>query len=291
VGIWKFVRPFLLPPRTDFVGLADRVPKVPAGELLVIETALVGGGVLAERLVRQLRDAEAAFRLINKDGSYEMRIATRRRIRSVPTAGWQSEPIPVRSHEGSRPLELTLEVPQAGILGVHGRALDGRPWPKEWTPDDASLAAIRARSPWLHLPSPSQLRAAHTAAASAIRTWLGDPEVSIGKRGVASVNAPASDSAIDQFERTQSFNLPRDYRELLRLANGFELGALVVLGTDDAYRLDMDGPDRLVICPPDEEGAVVLSPEGSVLFVSIVDELSTGRPEAPDLRTWVRKRL
>ena len=81
------------------------------------------------------------------------------------------------------------------------------------------------------------------------------------------------------------------YRSLLRRADGIEIGHVAVLGTEDAYLLDIPGPPRLVIVPPDEDGAFALAETGEMVQVGIDDATSNGRVVAPDLRASLLDRL
>lgn len=288
-------------PKTDFYDLAKRAPRVPPAELAVAEAAFADAGPIAERLLRQLREGGAktagrwgrlsVWRLIADDGSYELRVSTTEPVRDVPREGWSSDWIPVSEAPGGRALELRFVVSQAGIVELAGRTLDGQPWPKAWEVRTEDLDAIRAHAPWLRLPTPADIRASHAHAVAVIEQWLGEAGALRGRRGVVSVEPPAAAAAIATFEAAQGFQLPTAYRELLEVADGIEVGRHVVMGTRDAYRLDIPGPDRLVIAPPDETGALVLAPSGEVLWVDIDDPTSDGRRLASDLRGWLRKQL
>jgi hypothetical protein len=292
MGILAAIRSRLAGSRsTDYYGLASHGRRVPPAELAVAEAALAGVGPIAERIVAQLREAPDVWRLIADDGSYELRVSTTIDLHGVPRSGWRSRPIPVRARPGSRPLELELRVSMAGIVELHGRALDGTAWPRTWTADDGDLDAIRANAPWIDLPTPAELREQRALAVEVLEAWLGDHGALQDEPGAIAVEPPATAEAIAAFEQAQGFELPRAYRDLLLAADGFEIGATVVLGTNDAYRLDMPGPDRLVIAPPDEDGALVLAPNGELRFVEVGDETGEGRPRAPDLREWTRRRV
>lgn len=231
------------------------------------------------------------WRLIADDGSYELRVSTTKPVRGVPRKGWESEPIPVRALPMHRPLEIRLRIPMAGIIEIHGRSLDGQPWPPEWSLASTDLEAIRGRAPLVRLPTPAELRDQRARAVDVIEAWAGEPGMLRGKRGVVAIEPPATSATIAAFESAQQFPLPDAYRELLLVTNGLEVGNTIVLGTDDAYRLDVPGPDRLVIGPPDEDGALVLTPTGEVRFVERGDATSEGRVRAPDIRTWLRRRV
>jgi hypothetical protein len=280
---------FVGPPRSDFYGLAKHGRRVPSAELAVVAAALDQGGPIAERFVAQLSDAPDVWRLIAEDGSYELRVSTTLPVRGVPRAGWRSDPIPVRALPRYRPLEVELYASMAGIVEIHGRSLDGRPWPAEWSPAPQDVDEIHSRAPWMRLPTPEALRRERARAIDVIESWLGTVGFLRGKRGVVAVEPPATSESMASFEEGQRFDLPEAYRELLTVANGFEIGNLGLLGTDDAYRLDLPGPDRLVIVAPDEYGAFVLAPTGEVRFVELEDATSEGSVRAPDLRAWIRQ--
>lgn len=277
---------------TDFYDLAEREHRIPVAEMAVAEAVLSGGGPIAERALRQLRETPEVRRHRAQDGSYEMRIATfdNLNIRGVPRAGWISEPIPVETTDGRR-IELWVGMVEAGIVGFTGRTEDGHPWPKVWEIAAASLDLIRASDSWMRLPTPAELEAERTRAADLISGWLNDSDLLRGRRGSLRADPPASADELAAFEKRESFRLPDDYRDLLQVANGIRIGSLDVLGTNDAYRLDVPGPMRLVIAPPDEDGAFVLNEFGAVEWIDIGDVAATGTDRAPDLRTWVRRKL
>jgi hypothetical protein len=276
---------------SGFYESAETLRRIPDGERAVAEAALDGDGLIAADLLAQLRRPPDVWRRIDPDGRMELRISTTAGIAGVPRSGWRSRPIPVRAMPGDRVLELTLVVPQAGILELEGRALDSRAWPRSWSVAPASLEAIRAGRPWLVLPTPAETVAARAGAISIVEGWLGAPGALTGARGVVAVEGPATPETIAALEAAQGFPLPEAYRALLLVANGVEIGDLAVLGTDDAYRLDMPGPDRLVIAPPDEDGALVLGADGSVRFVAVEATTGEGVIRGPDLRTWLRGAL
>lgn len=194
-------------------------------------------------------------------------------------------------HASDRALEITLHVPRPGIVEILGRTLDGLPWPTEWQVEERDLDPIRSTAPWIDLPTPAQIREQRALAVEVIETWLGEPGILHGKRGMVVADPPTTSGAIAAFETTHSFPLPPAYRDLLLVANGIEVGSFVLMGTDGAYRLDIPGPDRLIIAPPNEDGAYVLASNGEVRFVELRDGTSDGRLRAPDLREWVRKRV
>ena len=295
MGVFAAIRTLLgsgRPQGTDFYDLAQQESRVPDAELAVAEAVLAGGGPLAERALRQLRESTTAYRLRSVGGSYELRIVTFENlgIRGVPRGGWNSDWIPVETVEGRR-LELRLEILEAGIAGLAGRTLDGEVWPERWQLPSERLDQIRTGGPWLPLPTPDELAADRARAADIIGTWLGDPGLVRGRRGVISAAPPASDEAMSAFAAEEAFTLPDAYRDLLRVADGIQIGSIDILGTQDAYRLDVPGPTRLVIAPPDEDGALVLTESGTVEWIATDDRGGVGKMRAPDLRTWLTARL
>ena len=124
-----------------------------------------------------------------------------------------------------------------------------------------------------------------------VSDWLGDPEILNGRIGRLEVEPAATSAQIRELETRESFPVPEAYRAMLEAANGIQIGRLIVMGSEDAYRLDIPGPDRLVIAPPNEDGVLTLAAMGEVVWVAYGDETSDGQIEAADLRTWVRERL
>jgi hypothetical protein len=89
------------------------------------------------------------------------------------------------------------------------------------------------------------------------------------------------DASVAAFAARERIALPEACESLIRRADGIEVGRLFVLGTRDAYRLDMPGPARLVIAPPTEDGALTIVESGEVVWVELGDETTDGRVVAP----------
>lgn len=261
--------------------------------MAVVEAALANGGTIAVRFLRQLREAGDVWRLIAEGGEYELRISTTDGlgVRDVPRFGWTSEWIPVETEGDPRPLELQVFVFEAGIVALRGRTLDGARWPRDWRARPDDLERIRAKAPWLHLPTPAELSASRVVAAARIAAWLGDGTSLRGRRGAMRAHPPATDEVVAAFVAKEEFALPEAYESMVRSADGIEVGRLLVLGTRDAYRLDMPGPARLVIAPPNEDGALTIAESGEVVWVDVGDETTDGRIVAPDLRGWLVTQL
>jgi hypothetical protein len=294
--IFRLLRAFIGQQRssgTDFYDRATHVRRVPDAEIAIAEAALANGGPVADRLLRQLREARDVWRLIRDGGGYELRISTTDRlgVRNVPRSGWTSMWIPVAATGDDRPLELQVFVFEAGIVALHGRTLDGAAWPRDWRARPEDLERVRAKAPWLHLPTPAELSASRAAAAATIASWLGDEAALRGRRGVVRADPPATDEAVTAFAAKERFALPEAYESLVRAADGIEVGRLLVLGTRDAYRLDLPGPARLAIAPPDEDGVVTIAESGEVVWVDVDDETTEGKIVGADLRRWLAAQL
>jgi hypothetical protein len=288
----RFVRWIRGPRGTDFYALAERAKRVPSAELAVAEAALTSSGQIGERLLRQLREAPDVWRLRSGDGTYELRVSTTLApIRDVPRSGWRTEWIPLEVAHTGRRLEMQIVAEYSGIGGILGRTSDGAQWPKEWAVRVEDIDLVRKQAPWLRFPTVAELKDAREDGAARLSAWLEAAELLRGRRGSLRVEAPATNEEIDGLAERESFALPDAYRALLTRVNGFELGRLVILGTGDAYRLDIPGPDRLVISPPDEDGALTLAPSGEVVWVAYGDETGDGQLRATDLRSWVQQQL
>jgi hypothetical protein len=280
-------------PTTDFYAVAAHGRRVSDAELAVAEAALSGGGPVGERLVRQMRETASVWRRGTDDGTYELRISTTDdiRVRDVPSSGWTSPWISLIAMPSARQVELQLVVTEAGILEINGRTADGGRWPKKWSTRTDDLTTIRSQAPWLDLPTDAETDAARRAAVQTIEAWLGEPDARAWSSWHLSAHQPAIAAAIDTLSEAQRFRLPDAYRSLLESADGIEIGQLVIFGAADAYRLDMVGPARLVICPPDEDGVLTLAETGEVFRVAIDDPSSEGLVIAPDLRAWLMASL
>lgn len=278
-------------PRTgDFYSVADRAKRVPEAEIAVVASALAGGGQLADVLVRQLREAPDVYRLRAEGGVYELRVSTVLEVDGVPRDGWRSRSIPVETTAGRR-LQVKLVVHEAGIIGIEGTTEDRERWPADWRVASDVLQAIEERAPWLALPDEEAMREGRVRAAEVVRGWLARKAVVTldGHRVV--VRPPATEADLDGLAERSTFALPEAYAALLRSTDGVDIDGLSVLGTADAYRLDIPGAPRLVICPPDEDGALVLDLDGRVVHVDIDDPVGIGRTLAEDLRSFVASRL
>ena len=276
----------------DFYSAAEQVKAVPSGELAVAEACLSDGGPVAERAIRQLREARSVYRLREPAGSYELRVVSTDHllIRGTPRSGWSTPSLDLDTTDGRR-LELAVTIQRAGFVGLSGQAVDGARWPRLWNATPATLASILDRAPWIDLPTPTAIRLECERARAMLRDYLTDPSALPLRLFSISADPPATDEAIETFEAQSAFTLPPAYAELLRRANGVEIPMRVVLGTRDAYRLDLPGPKRLVISPPDEDGAVVLLESGAVEFVTIDSPDGAGRPVAGDFRSWLAQEI
>lgn len=290
--IGRFIQWIRGPQRADYYGRAEPAKRVPVSELAVAEAALAGSGPIGERLLRQLREAPTVWRLRSDDGTYELRVSTKlAAIRDVPKGGWRTGWIPLDAAPTGRRIEMQVVAAYPGIGEILGRTADGARWPKDWSVRDEDIEMVRAQAPWVTFPTTEELRLARAEGAARLSEWLAAPELLLGRSGQFQAEPPASTAEVDAFEAREAFALPDAYRTLLTAVNGFEVGRLVVLGTGDAYRLDMPGPDRLVISPPNEDGALTLAVTGEVVWVAYGDETTDGRVRAADLRAWVRQQL
>ena len=208
----------------------------------------------------------------------------------MPRDGWRSRSIPVETTAGRR-LHVELVVHEAGIIGIEGTTEDHERWPADWRVATDVLRAIEERAPWLALPDEEAMREGRVRAAQVVRGWLAPKAVVTldGHRIV--VRPPATEADLDSLVERSTFALPEAYATLLRSTDGVDIDGLSVLGTADAYRLDIPGAPRLVICPPDEDGALVLDLDGRVVHVDIDDPAGIGRALAEDLRSFVASRL
>lgn len=247
---------------------------------------------MADQAVRQLREATYVRRLRKEDGAYELRIATidPLSILGVPTAGWTSDWIPVQTL-GRRDLELKIQIHEAGIIGFLGETADRAPWPKHWDGIPANLDDIRAKGPWLRFPTAAEAEAEQERIAAVIGDWLDDPTLIRRVRGSLQAEKPASPEELAGLASTESFELPSAYRELLAVANGIRAGHVEILGTRDAYRLDVQGPPRLVIASPNEDGVLTLEESGQVVWIDIDDHTASGEVVAPELRRYLAEKL
>jgi hypothetical protein len=274
----------------DFYRVADRVKRVPEAEIAVTASALAGGGPLADILVRQLREAPDVYRLRAEGGGYELRVSTVLEVDGVPRDGWRTGPIPVETGAGRR-LHVEVVVHEAGIIGIEGRTEDRERWPVDWRVSPDELQAIEAGAPWLALPDEDAMRDGRVLAAEVVHDWLGrTAAVTLDGHRVV-VRPPATEGDLDALAERATFALPEAYAALLRSTDGVDIDDLSLLGTADAYRLDIPGAPRLVICPPDEDGAVVLGLDGRIVHIDIDDPGGTGRLLAEDLRSFVASRL
>src|SRR5205085_3562355 len=123
--------------------------------LAIAEAALAGGGPIAERLLRQLREAPGVYRLREEDGKYELRISTNLEpVRDVPRTVWMSGWIPVTALPSGRRVEMQVGAMWPGVASLFGRTEDGARWPKDWQVDADDIGAVRAKLPWVVFPTP-----------------------------------------------------------------------------------------------------------------------------------------
>ena len=83
--------------------------------------------------------------------------------------------------------------------------------------------------------------------------WLGDCGLVDAAADDLRIFPPASASEIGELERRTNSRLPESFREFLAVSDGMDVGPVRVLGSADAYQLDIPARDGLVIAwEPDE---------------------------------------
>jgi hypothetical protein len=198
--------------------------------------------------------------------------------------------VEIATTEG-RLVRIQVGLDGGGFVGLRGNTVDRSAWPRTWTIRDVDLQAIRDAGPWIDLPTAAAVRLEREAIRERIRRWLGDDRALPGLLFSVDGAEPASDAAIENLGRRVGFPLPAAYVHLLRGSNGIAVFGVAILGTLDAYPFDGPGPARLVISPPDENGAFVLDATGAVEWIPVERPSSPGIRVAADLRLWFATRL
>lgn len=271
--------------RSDFYGAADRAHKVPIGELEVATAALLRGGPIADGLLRQLREAPDVYRLRESNGRYELRISATIEVAGVPTDGRASAMIDVETVDG-RALGIRLVLHEAGIIGLHGVARDGRRWPNDWRPTAGSIERLERGAPWLRLPTHDQVLQDRSHARAAIAAWLGSSVDELRSVEIIA-DPPALARTVAALGDREQVRISPDYEAFLLTTDGARIDGHTLLGTRDAYRLDIPGATRLVIEPPTDDGVVVIDEAGRVLRIDL-DGPNEGDVIADDLQAYVR---
>ena len=107
------------------------------------------------------------------------------------------------------------------------------------------------------------------------------------------IYSPATSIAIGELELRTASRLPEAFRDFLAVSDGIDVGPIHVLGTGDAYALDMPGRDGLVIAwepdALDDKVMVVRRTEGdaTVYSIAVHDTAARLMPRAPDMRAFV----
>jgi hypothetical protein len=269
---------------------AEHTRTIPKAELRAAEAILKSGGPVAHRMLRQLRNAPDVWRLRAPDGRFELRISTSLSLGIVPPDRIESDRVVLADSVTGRELELAVAVDRAAIAGMIGRTLDGNQWPRDWVAGEEDLTRICASAPHIRLPTAEALQRQRAEVATALAAWADDPSIAERARRIRPSD-PAKPEDVDALELQERVRLPQDYRSLLLITDGLEIGPLTILGSADAYRLDTEAVNRLLIVPADDRGAIVLDENGRVVHVALDDPLDGGREIAPSMRAFVRRRL
>ena len=193
-----------------------------------------------------------------------------------------------------RELRFTTEVFRGGfLLGLRGTATDGKSWNKNWTADFRQIEVHAELTNWLPIPISAAKR---IEVINRLVNWSGlsIQQISAEKIGAVRVVMGADQSEIDQCEKLIGHRLCDQYRELLRITNGFGIRRerqYDILGTEDIIYIDDD--NRWIgVTPLFDDGYIAISNNKGVISQSCYLLAPDGHQrEIGDLRTHVRQSL
>lgn len=248
-----------------------------SSEVAVIRALLPDHDRRTELLLQQALDPPGVHRELIAVNSCKVRIPYIKHERYAIDAPQEvaSPPIIVKESASGRELRFTVKVLRGGFLNdLIGVAQDGHLWPLDWSVDEAQLAECGARQLLNWLP-PEMSTLTRTKVLEQLAAWCDADPVKLRAfdDDILWVSPPASDDDIRLAEARVSSPLPAEYREFVRICDGIAIRhgrPYEVLGTSDAYRLDLDGVPGapfLVVTVLYENGVVAMDAAGVTVLL------------------------
>lgn len=264
-------------------------------ELRVLRELLPSGNSNSELLYAQAVRSPYVERKLLGDDRYEATIPYV--VDSSMTVDYDQNvksPILNVTDDTGKVLQFTTEIIRGGFLrGLEGKTADGQPWPKQWKSDFQFAKSSGDVEAWV----PKVL--SDDARLDAIRRlldWSGLSESLLPKEQLLllRITAPATERDIAACEDRIGGKLCDQYKELVRISNGFGIRRgrpYEILGTHDLEYLD-DERCWIGVTPLYEDGYVALRVvENSVSEVCCHITLEGNQHEIGDLRKHVQDSL
>ncbi len=254
-----------------------RGERLTSSEVAVIRALLPKHDRRAEPLLQQALDPPEVHRELPAANSCKVRIPYIKHDRYAINAPQEvtSPPITVTDSASGRQLRFTVKILRGGFLNdLVGVAQDGEPWPFDWSVDEAKLGEWGAGQLLNWLP-PEMSTLTRVKVLEQLAAWC---DVDPGKLcafadDILWVSPPASDDGIRLAEARLRSRLPAEYREFVRICDGIAIRhgrPYEVLGTSDAYRLDLNGipgSPFLVVTVLYEDGVVAVDAAGVTVLL------------------------
>jgi hypothetical protein len=265
-------------------------------ELRILEALLVQSSLIGRKLLKQAQQAPYVLRVTKGNEGYEATIpyVEDHTLLVDIDRNVQSPIVETSDPESGRRLRFSTTIIRGGFLsGLKGTVIDGRPWPRKWN-IGSEIVRPQQVPTWLDaLESPVDGLTASEVLRKLV-DWSGADSSRLVNQwqNRLRLSLPASDYEIAECERRLSITLPSQYREFVRITNGFGINngrPYEVLGTNDVVFIDQS---RKWVCitPLYEDGVVAMRCKDDVPKCFLL--ASGGRlQEVGDLRQHIRDSL
>ena len=233
-------------------------------EFKVIEKLVPQTSALADKLLKQAKHAPYVVRRVVGSAGYEATIPHLTDDSLLVAVGQdiESPSLEAIDNKTGRHLQFSTAILRGGFLvGVKGCALDGKPWPKKWSVG-AGPVATSAVLHWLDGLRPDPATEPANACLKDLANWCQANPRQLSDFHVQRLNFVdhATAEQIMQCEERLGTCLPEPYKDLVRIANGFEIRhgrPYLIHGTEEIDFLD-DQKEWLGITPLYEDGYVAM---------------------------------
>lgn len=165
----------------------------------------------------------------------------------------ESSPLYVIDAITGRRLEFKVKLLRGGFFGyLIGTAVDGGDWPRDWTLSEQFESKEMEENVYLSLP-PAEIDSAQL---DQLITWLAEQ---VGTVEDVVLFPPATNRDVDHLVAQEEVKVPPEYKKFVSITNGMDVGKTQILGTKDAYRLDVPGyGPSLVVASLGEDGVIAV---------------------------------
>jgi len=246
-----------------------RTSRCTDSEIAVLRGLLPSNDARSEPLLMQAKDAPEIRRCLVNARTCKLTIPYVKSGRYMIDAPETvlSPPLSVVDAQSGRTLTFTVKVLRGGFLNdFMGMTEDAQPWPLKWHLDDSERSRIGGGMSVNWLP-PALSEKERRNAFRRLANWCGIAPIEWDSvyDELLDIRIPASESDIASAEARLGIQLPVEYRELVRVADGFSIRygrPYDVFGTYDTYDVVMQERTFLVVTSLYEDGVVGIEIDG-----------------------------